>query len=143
MPVIKYDYLGRPSLEINKLIVIYRPIISVIISSGLRIYPYSVRCFVDSGSDFNLMPADIAEKMRVNIKKGERVTHMGIGNVGIVAYSHPVTLCVGKYKFKTNVHFSYDHKIPLLGRYGFFKFFRRVIFNEKLLQLELEYDSLK
>lgn len=139
MPIIKYDYLGRPSLENSELIIIYRPIIPVRISNRNRIYPYTVNCFVDSGSDFNLMPADIAEKIKISVKKGEKVTHMGIGNVGIVAYSHPVTLYVEDYKIRTSVHFSFDHKIPLLGRYSFFKFFRRIIFNEKYLRLELEY----
>jgi hypothetical protein len=64
---------------------------------------------------------------------------MGIGGIGIVAYSHPVTLYIQEYKIKTDVHFSFDHKIPLLGRAGLFKYFKTVTFNEKELQVQFEY----
>lgn len=139
MPVLKCDYFVNPYIYNKKLVALYSPIVSIQVSANRIIYPNEVDCFLDSGSDFNLMPADIAEKMKINVKKGERITHMGIGNVGIIAYSHPVNLHLERYKIRTNVHFSSDHKIPLLGRHGFFKYFKRVIFNEKGLQLELEY----
>lgn len=64
---------------------------------------------------------------------------MGIGNIGITAYVHPVKIFIQAYNFKTDIHFSYDHRIPLLGRYGFFKYFKQVVFNERKLQVELEY----
>jgi hypothetical protein len=75
----------------------------------------------------------------LQIKKGEKVTHMGIGNVGIDAYSHPVSFYVGSRKITTEAHFSYHQKIPLLGRDGFFKFFNSITFDEKNLLLKLDY----
>lgn len=139
MPLINYDYLARPSLYKKKLIVIYRPIISIRMSANNKLFPNVINCVVDSGADFNLLPAWIGESIGLNIRKGEKITHMGIANVGIVAYSHPVKIYLDGYNFKTDIHFSYDHRIPILGRHGFFKFFKRVTFNEKDLRLELEH----
>ena len=139
MPIIKYDYFISPHIVKKELIAVYYPIISIQISGNHRIYYQPVKCLVDSGADFNLLPANIGEDLGYNIKKGERIKHTGIGNIELIAYIHPITLYLEGYKFKTEVHFSYDHKIPILGRYGFFKYFKKVTFNEKLLKLELVY----
>jgi len=139
MPIIKYDYFPTPLVANKKLIAFYYPIVSIQLSGNHRIYFQPIKCVVDSGADFNLLPANIGEDLGFNIKKGEKVTHTGIGNITLVAYKHTVTLYLEGYKFKTDVHFSYDHKIPILGRDGFFKYFKKVTFNEKELRLELEY----
>lgn len=139
MSVISYDYIPIPHILNNKLIAIYSPIVSIRLSAHHKMYPYSIRCLLDSGADFNLLPADIGESLGLSIKRGNKIEHIGIGNVGIIAYSHPVKLFINAYSFKTEVHFSYDHRIPLLGRYGFFKYFKKIIFNEKSLKLDLEY----
>jgi hypothetical protein len=139
MPVIKFDYFVRPSIENSKLVAIYSPTIPIRLSAQHKMYPDPINCFVDSGADFNLMPALIGEYLELNIRKGEKTTHIGIGNVGISAYKHPVKIFANSYSFKTFVNFSYDHKIPILGRYGFFDHFEKVIFNQKKLQLELQY----
>lgn len=94
---------------------------------------------IDSGADFNLFPADIADSLGITVRKGEKFEHMGIGNVGITAYSHKVKLFLDGYNFTTEAHFSYDHKIPLLGRIGFFKYFKTVTFNENDKKLQLKY----
>lgn len=139
MPVIKYDYLARPHIDNGKLKAIYSPIIPIRISANHKMYPYVINCLVDSGADYNLMPADIGEYLGLNIKKGRKSLHRGIGNIDIVAYIHQVTIYFQRYNFKTEIHFSYVHRIPLLGRYGFFRFFEKVSFNKKILQLELRY----
>lgn len=139
MPVIAYDYLPKPYLINKKLTAVYFPIVPIRLSAYHKMYPREIRCIVDSGANFNLLPADIGETLGLNIKKGRKREHIGIGNVGIIAYGHPVKLFVKGYSFKTEVDFSYDHKIPLLGRHGFFKFFKRVTFNEKELRLNLVY----
>ncbi len=139
MPVISYDYFPTPHLKNGKLIAIYTPVVALKLSANYKMYPYSIKCLVDSGADFNLFPADIGEKLGLKIKKGEKVEHIGIGNVGITAYAHPVKIFVKEYSFKSEIHFSYDHKIPLLGREGFFKYFKKVIFNQKDLKLDLKY----
>ncbi|HVF69257.1 MAG TPA: hypothetical protein VNA13_01695 [Xanthomonadales bacterium] len=139
MPVIKFDYFVRPSIENKKLIGIFSPIVPIRLSAQHKMYPDPINCFVDSGADFNLMPALIGENLGLNIKKGEKTTHIGIGNVGIIAYKHPVKIFVNGYSFRTFTNFSYDHKIPILGRYGFFDHFKKVTFNQKKFQLELEH----
>lgn len=139
MPVISFDYLPRPYVSKNKLIAIYTPIIPIRLSANYRIYPYSINCLLDSGADFNLLPADIGEELGLKITKGKKVEHLGIGNIGIVAYRHPAKLFIKNYMLKTEIDFSYDHKIPLLGRHGFFAFFKRVTFNEENLRVDLEY----
>lgn len=139
MLVISFDYIPRPYVNKNKLIAIYTPIIPIRVSANYRVYPYSINCLLDSGADFNLLPADIGEKLGLKITKGKKVEHIGIGNIGVAAYSHSVKLFVKDHTFKTEIHFSYDHKIPLLGRHGFFAFFKRVTFNEEDLRVDLEY----
>jgi len=139
MPVIKYDYLARPHLDNGKLVAIYRPIISIRLGGNHKIYPHTINCLVDSGADFNLFPAHFGESFGLNIKKGKKVTHIGIGDVGITAYEHPVKLYLTNYHFNTTAHFSYDHKIPLLGRYSFFSFFKKVTFDQDKLMLTLQY----
>lgn len=139
MSVASYDYFPRPYLVKGKLHAIYVPLIDIRLSINHKIYPHGIRCLLDSGADFNLFPADIGEKLGVKIKKGTKREHMGIGNVGIVAYTCPVKLFVGNYNFNTEADFSYDHKIPILGRNGFFKYFKTVTFNEDALQVDLAY----
>ncbi|MBA3723382.1 MAG: hypothetical protein H0W89_00615 [Candidatus Levybacteria bacterium] len=139
MPVIKFDYFAYPHIKNKKLVAIYRPIIAIRVSAKHKIYPNTIECVVDSGADFNLLPATIGEHLGLDIKKGEKVTHMGIGNIRIEAYKHNVSLYVGRRKVTTEAHFSYHQKIPLLGRDGFFKYFKTITFNEKQLLLSLEY----
>lgn len=139
MPIISYDYVPRPFMENGKLGAIYIPIIPIKLSANHKMYPRSIKCLLDSGADFNLMPADVGEKMGLNIKRGRKRQHLGIGNVGIVAYAHPVKIFAGGHSFTTEMDFSYDHKIPLLGRSGFFAYFKKIVFNEKSLQVDLHY----
>lgn len=139
MPIIKYDYIARPHVENGKLVAIYRPIISIRLGGNHKIYTQIINCLVDSGADFNLFPAYFAESLGINIKKGRKVTHIGIGDLSITAYEHPIKLYLPNYHFTTTTHFSYDHKIPLLGRYSFFSFFKKVIFDQDKLRLILHH----
>lgn len=139
MSLINFDYFLTPYIKNKKLEAIYRPIIPIRCGGNHKIYPSTINCLVDSGADFILFPADIGEYFGYKIRSGNKITHIGIGNVGIIAYEHPIKLYIQGYSFNTNVHFSYDHKIPLLGRHSFFKYFKKLTFNENKLQLELLY----
>lgn len=139
MSVIKFDYIAHPYFEDGKLDAIYRPMISIKLGANHKIFAHDIKCLLDSGADFNLLPADVGLSLGLNIKKGKKVTHIGIGDVGIAAYRHSVKIYLGGYNFNTSVDFSYDHKIPLLGRYGFFKYFKSVKFDEIDLRSILEY----
>ncbi|QQG40829.1 MAG: hypothetical protein HYV37_00710 [Candidatus Levyibacteriota bacterium] len=140
MPTLNFEYLPRPYIDNNdKFHEIYKSIIPIRLSSHHRLYPHTIECLLDSGADFNLLPAHIGEKLQIKINKGLPTTHMGIGNVGITAYQHKVKMFIGTYSFETTVDFSFDHRIPILGTYGFFRFFKTIIFNQKELQTELTY----
>lgn len=139
MSVIKYDYLAFPFIKNGKLDVVYKPIVFIKLSANHKLFPWPIKCIIDSGSDFNLLPAKIGEDLGLKIKSGEKILHIGIANVGITAYKHPVKLYLDGYSFNTDIHFSYDHRIPLLGRHGFFNYFKKITFNENALQLELTY----
>jgi hypothetical protein len=139
MSLMSFDYLPRPYLDGKKLKAIYQPIVMLRIGANHKIYPNDIECLVDSGADYNLFPADIGELLGINITKGKVREHIGIANIGIKTYTHPVNLYIRGKKLITEVDFSYDHLIPLVGREGFFRHFKQLIFNQKELRLDLEY----
>ncbi len=139
MSKILYDYFVTPFISNKELVAIYYSILPIRLSSKYKIYHNSIRCIVDSGSDFNLFPAEIGEVVGISIKNGEKAAHKGIGDFKITAYRHTVTIYLEDYKFHTEVNFSYEHKVPILGRYGFFDRFKKIVFNESKLLLELHY----
>lgn len=121
-----------------------RPLLSVFLVANHRV-GRSISALVDSGSDFNIFPAQYAEiyfaMKEKNIKKGIGLEIVGIGQSKIAGYRHFVTIQHPEFRLENiPVYFSYDHQnIPLLGRSGFFTQFRRVGFyqNEKRFELEL------
>lgn len=96
-------------------------------------------CLVDSDADKNLFPAEWGERVRIKIKSREEVIHYRIGKKDVKAYRHKVKPYIGGYNFETEADFSYEHQFPLLGREGFFKYFKRIIFHEKERFVELEH----
>lgn len=142
MPIIKFDYEARPIwLDKKKKIIdaLYTPIVQIRIAAHHKMYPRILECLVDSGSDYNLLPADIADLLGIKLKRGEEVEHIGIGDVGIIAYRHKVKLFIQKRNFETYVDFSRVNKFQILGRYAFFRFFKKVTFDEVKKRLELKY----
>ena len=142
MSIIRFDYVARPIwLDKEKKIIdaLYTPIVQIRISAHYKMYPHILECLVDSGSDYNLLPADIADLLGIKLKKGEEVEHIGIGDVGITAYRHKVKLFIQKHNFETYVDFSRVNKFQILGRYAFFRFFKKVTFDEVKKRVELEY----
>lgn len=111
MPIVKFDYTPR----------------------------VLVNCLLDSGADRNLFPAQWGEAVGIKIKAGKETIHYGIGNNDIKAYRHTVKLYVGTYSFETQVDFSSQQSLPLLGRTGFFSCFKQIIFNERGKVVSLEY----
>ena len=61
MPIIKFDYIAQPHIEDKKLDALYRPIISIRLGANHKVYPYVINCLLDSGADFNLLPAAIGD----------------------------------------------------------------------------------
>lgn len=130
---------------INGKIVRYvsRPYINVQICYNHKISKTPVRCLIDSGCDHNLFPAHWGELIDIPIKKGKFAPYRGIGSSSLIAYTHFVTLNIPNtpIQFKTGIDFSYEKQLPLLGRSGFFSYFKRVIFDEENEKCILEFNK--
>ena len=142
MSIIRFDYEARPIwVDKDKKIIdaLYAPIVQIRIAAHHKMYPRILECLVDSGSDYNLLPADIADLLGIKLKKGEEVEHIGIGDIAITAYRHRAKLFIQRHSFETDIDFSRANKFQILGRYAFFRFFKKVIFDEVKKRVELEY----
>ncbi|MBI2028129.1 MAG: hypothetical protein HYT07_00835 [Candidatus Levybacteria bacterium] len=141
MSVIRFDY--TPEVFINpktqKVDYIYRPLVDVRLSYKHNFGKNIISCLLDSGADKNLFPASWGESVGINIKKGESVRHYGIGANDLIAYRHKVMLYIGSFSFEAYSDFSFEQSFPLLGREGFFKYFKEIVFNEKGRFVNLKY----
>ncbi len=138
----KFNYFRDIRLDedaTSKISFIYRPYIPIRLSSSHQLSKYPVLCLVDSGADKNLFPSGWAESVGIKIKSGKLKEHIGIGGVSVLAYRHTIRLYVGSYGFTTEADFSDQQQLPLLGREGFFNFFKKVSFDEQDKTIELEH----
>lgn len=109
---------------------VFRPTVPIKVSYGSKVTtPF--QALVDSGSDRNLFPSEIGKILGIPVKKGMLRPIFGIGKAKISAYTHKVLLNFEGWSFEVEVDFSDEQKIPLLGRFGFFDQFKRVLFREK------------
>lgn len=138
---ISFNYTPFPYIDFKtkKEKLIYRPLVSFRLASGHTISKYLFHALLDSGADHNLFPAAFAPSVGLNIKKGKLVEHMGIGGVSVLAYRNSIKIYIGSRIIQTEADFSENQKIPLLGRTGFFKFFKSVRFEEDNRKFFLEY----
>lgn len=92
----------------------------------------NIMALVDSGSEYNLFPASIGEKLGINIRKGKKQKIAGIGNILIETFLHRgIGIFIEGHKIESFAYFSYDQKIPLLGQNGFFDKCTEVKFNRR------------
>lgn len=116
----------------GKLVEILRPKIPIRLSMNHKMFPQTIECLFDTGSDRNLFPAEIARYFGVKVEKGKPQKIGGIGNSEpIDAYTHKVKIYVGSYVFDTEIDFSFKHKLPILGRIGFMDRYESIEVNEK------------
>ncbi len=110
-----------------------RPYVRIRLEYGKNISATPVTCLIDSGCDFNLFPAHWGETLGIAIEDGEPVNYMGIGNSGLKAYTHKVKIHIEgtAINFVTAIDFSKDQQTPLLGRSGFFGYFKKITFEEE------------
>lgn len=117
---------------------ITRPIIPVTIEVNHQKVRYAA--MIDSGSDFCLFHADIADYLGLDLNHGQKATFSGIEKtLGISASFFSVILSVNNHRFETVVAFSNqisDDGFGILGQKGFFDEFV-VKFNFKKEDLEL------
>jgi len=129
-----YSYLPNPRKDpkTGKIIgQICYPVVPIKLCYKHHISNYFFNSLVDSGSDRNLFPAEIGENLGVKIKKGIPQEIAGIGGIKVIAFTHEVKIYLKDFEINTYIDFSCEQKVPLLGRNGFFNYFKSVNFKEK------------
>ena len=108
-----------PSSQNKKLL--YRPIVPIIFIGKKKIIGYEA--LIDSGSDFNVFDAGIADVLGVNLTSGHKRQILGIGAQKLKGYEHIIDIRVAGKKYETKIIFS-RHIPPnsygILGQQGFF-----------------------
>lgn len=141
MPLLLFDFepdIYRDPLS-NKFAFIYRPYLFVRLANKTKRSPNLIRALVDSGADNNVFPAAFAEEIGLSFKNGKVHKIYGVGEYEITTFVHSVKLIVGKREIDTAVQFSELITTPLLGRLGFFAYYKRISFDLKQKKLELKY----
>ena len=125
-----FKYLPEPGLDsFGNLVDVYRPFIPVKLGHRRKIgRPFYA--LVGSGSDRNFFPAALGLVLGINVRKGSLRKVMGIGQYELKSYTHTVNFYLGSKEFKTEVDFSYEQEVPLLGRRGFFSLFKSIKFSK-------------
>lgn len=122
----------------GKLSEILRPKIPIRLSMNHKMFPQIIECLFDTGSDRNLFPAEIANYLGIKVEKGKPRKIGGIGSgKPINAYTHKVKVFIASYSFDTEVDFSLEHKLPILGRIGFMDRYESIEVNEKKKYIKL------
>ncbi|MBI2007282.1 MAG: retroviral-like aspartic protease [Candidatus Blackburnbacteria bacterium] len=114
-----------PSPASRKKKKVLRPIIPVILVYDNKMVGYEA--LIDSGADYNVFDAGIAEILGIQISSGYKRQIAGIGGQKIKGYIHAVILKIADKKYKTRVIFSKEippHSFGVLGNQGFFDHFR-------------------
>lgn len=109
-----------PSPASRKTKKVLRPIIPIILIYGKIIVGYEA--LIDSGADYNIFDAEIADVLGIKLTAGNRRQVVGLGG-RIKGYEHGVNLRIGEYQYKTNVIFSKEippNSFGVLGNQGFF-----------------------
>ncbi len=98
------------------------------------------RVLIDSGADYCIFHAEVAEVLNIPVKKGKKITFYGTGGVPQIAYFHDVLIEVGGWQLDLYCGFSYDMQslaYGILGQTGFFDKFK-IEFDYQNKRLELK-----
>jgi hypothetical protein len=142
MKSISYYYVPDISKDniTGELVEILRPKIPIRLSMNHKIFPQIIECLFDTGSDRNLFPAEVARYLGIKVERGRLQKIGGIGNnEPIRAYTHRAKIYVADYGFDTDIDFSFQHKIPILGRMGFMNNYELIEVNEKKKYIKLSH----
>lgn len=96
---------------------------------------------IDSGADFNVFDAGIADILGISLKSGNKRQVVGLGGQKVKGYEHNITLRVGPHQYKTKVLFSKEippNSFGVLGNIGFFDHFS-VLLNYRQKMIEIKY----
>lgn len=138
--VLGYSYVPFPLQDIltGKILEeFFRPMIPIKLSHGSKITS-PLDALIDSGSDRNLFPAFWGELLGLDFKKMPVVYMAGIGKSEVIAYRGKIDIWVGDKKLETEADFCCEQPVPILGRKGFFNFFKSITFkdSERFVYLE-------
>jgi hypothetical protein len=111
------------------------PIVPIVLFHGAQ--KLVTRGLVDSGANFSVFNAQVADTLGVDLRAGERVELHGLGRA--VGYIHQVGMALGKYRFEARAVFSSELTVSLniLGRSDFFQPFL-ITFDERGRKIRLE-----
>ena len=84
---------------------------------------------LDSGADYSLFSLEVAEKLRIPVEKGKRISLQGVAGQPFTGFLHEVPVQVEDTTLKCKIVFS-KVRATLLGRDNFFLPFL-ITFNEK------------
>lgn len=114
------------------------PVIPIEIAHKNITVPYEV--LVDSGADFCIFDAQIADILDINIENGERNEVAGITGANAPIYFHDLEIKVGGWPFKIRAAFLREmgkFGYGVVGQKGFFDIFV-VKFDLKKEEVELQ-----
>lgn len=122
-----FPVINSTGVEIGE---IARPVVKILINykHAKMIGPFSV--LLDSGSDYNLFPAEVAIALGINLKKGIEKINEGIGGKRVKTYRHSgIKVFLEGHSFETTIDFGEGISVPLFGQQGFFDKFKQITFN--------------
>ena len=101
---------------------ILRSIIPV--SLSFRSSAIRYEALIDSGSDFNIFPIEIAQKLNINLKNCRIIYFSGVEDSSVKGYISNIFISINHDKLKTNVVFAdLPSATGILGQNGFFDIF--------------------
>lgn len=104
---------------------IHRPVIDILLMFGDKSIEYEA--LIDSGADFCIFHAEMANILGIGVDQGKRMTFHGTGGTPQTAYFHQIQIKIGGRPMDLYCGFSYDmQSLPygLLGQTGFFDKFK-------------------
>lgn len=115
---------------------ILRPVIPLEITNGGITVPYEV--LVDSGADFCIFDAGIAEVLGIDLQSGTAARVGGITGVVETYYVHPVTLSVGGWPYHVDVGF-----LPNIARMGYGVVGQKGFFDKFVVKFDLSKEEIE
>lgn len=117
---------------------VIRPVIDIRLLCNSNATNY--RVLIDSGADYCIFHADVAEVIGIPVMKGKKIIFYGTGGVAQVAYFHNIQIEVGGWPIDLYCGFSYDMQslaYGVLGQVGFFDTFK-IEFDYQNKRIELK-----
>ncbi len=102
-----------------------RPVVDILLCFNHKSVKYSA--LIDSGADYCIFHAEMADLLGLEVKKGKKLTFFGTGGEPQVAYFHIIEIELGGWPMDLYCGFCYDMKsLPygILGQTGFFDRFK-------------------